>query len=93
MCEEAKTVEWIDSHEGQPKVESEACQGCEIDPFAPICFLVGPTEEGREEGHEEDEAIQAENDDQHLWIVSDEVTEASGARLGQVCREDIHLCE
>ena len=35
-------------------------------------------EEGRKKGYEEDEPIQAENDHQHLGVVSDVITKASG---------------
>ena len=49
------------------------------DPLLAVWLLGLPVEEGRDQSHEEDEAVDAEDDHQHLAEVLDQLTEPPGA--------------
>ena len=57
MGQEAEAVDTVDHQHTQPKVERHACERGKIDAHARIGALVLPGEEGRKEGHKEDETI------------------------------------
>ncbi len=84
MGEEPEAVEAVDGQEGQPEVEREAGERCEVNALLAVRLLVGPAKEGWQEGDEKYEPFYAEYDHDGLGILLDVVAEAPWALVHDV---------
>lgn len=91
MSKKSEAMQPIDGQEHQPEVEGDAGQGSEVYPLPPVRLLRRPVEQGWHEGHEEDEGVDAEDDDEDIAVLLDIITESTWASLGDGGSNDGHF--